>query len=146
MPKVENDYSTNFDFHIVRADTHGVFPSPLLEKKEKKYRLQPGAHLQNLCRFFFAYIAKQIENKRQKSKNYIAQSRTMPEDGREKTPHLPKVAQFLKGGKNGHFAKAIAKQNGPNWSILGLISFKMPKTYRNYPLKSLELFYAETVQ
>ena len=145
MPKVENDYSTNFDFHIVRADTHGVFPSPLLEKKEKKDRRQPGAHLQNLCRFFFAYIAKQIENKRQKSKNYIDQSRTMPEDGRQKTPHLPKVAQFLKGDKNGHFAKAIAKQKGHNWSILGL-SFKMPKTYRNYPLKSLELFYAETVQ
>ena len=36
----------------------------------------------------------------------------MPENGREKAPHIPKMAQFLKGGKNGHFAKAIAEQNG----------------------------------
>jgi len=66
----------------------------------------------------------------------------MPENGREKTPQIPKIALFLKGGKNGHFAKAIAKQNGHKWSILGL-SLKIPKTYRNYPLKSLELFYEE---
>ena len=52
------------------------------------------------------------------------------------------MAQFLKGGKNGHFSKAVAKQNGHKWSVLGL-SLKIPKTYRNYPLKSLELFYAE---
>ena len=56
----------------------------------------------------------------------------MPENGREKTAHIPKMAQFLKGGKNGHFAKAIAKQNGFKWSILGL-SLKMPKIYRKYP-------------
>mgnify|MGYP007094313943 CR=1 FL=1 len=37
----------------------------------------------------------------------------MPENGREKAPHIPKMAQFLKGGKKGHFAKAIAKQK---WS------------------------------
>ena len=66
----------------------------------------------------------------------------MPGNGREKTPHIPKVAQFLKGGKNGHFAKAIGKQNGHKWSVLGL-SLKIPKTYRNYPLKSLEFSYAE---
>ena len=36
----------------------------------------------------------------------------MPENGREKTPHILKMAQFIKGGKNGHFAKAKAKQNG----------------------------------
>ena len=70
------------------------------------------------------------------------QNRTMPENGREKTRHIPKMSLFLKGGKNGHFAKAIAKQNGHKWSILGL-SLKILKTYRNYPLKSLELFYAE---
>ena len=42
----------------------------------------------------------------------------MPENGREKTPHIPKMAQFLKGGKNGQFAKVIAKQmvtNGLYW-------------------------------
>ena len=39
-------------------------------------------------------------------------------------------------------AEVIAKQNGHKWSILGL-SLKIPKTYRNYPLKSLELFYAQ---
>ena len=63
----------------------------------------------------------------------------MPENGREKRPHIPKMAKFLEGGKNGHFGKAIEKQNGRKWSILGL-SLKLPKTY---PLKSLELFYAE---
>ena len=47
------------------------------------------------------------------------------------------------GGKNGYFAKSyIAKQNRQKWSILRL-SIKIPKTYRNYLLKSLELFYAE---
>ena len=33
----------------------------------------------------------------------------MPENGREKASHIPKMAQFLKGGENGHFAKAITK-------------------------------------
>ena len=69
----------------------------------------------------------------------------MPENGREKTPHIPKMAWFWKGGKNGHFAKVTAKQmvtNGHKWSILEL-SLKIPKTNRNYPLKPLEFFYAE---
>ena len=65
----------------------------------------------------------------------------MPENGREKTPHIPKLAQFLKGGENSHFAKAIAKQNGHK-IVLGR-SLKIPKKYRSYPLKSLELLYAE---
>ena len=38
----------------------------------------------------------------------------MPENGQEKTPHS-KMSQFLIGGKNSHFAKAIAKQNGLHW-------------------------------
>ena len=66
----------------------------------------------------------------------------MPENGWEKTPLIPKMAYFLKGGKNGHFAKATARQNGHKWPILGL-SLKITKTYRNYSLKPLELFYAE---
>ena len=66
----------------------------------------------------------------------------MPENGREKASRIPKMAQFLKGGENGHFAKAIAKQNDHKWSLLRL-SLKIPKTYRNYPSNSLELFYAE---
>ena len=66
----------------------------------------------------------------------------MPENDQEKTPYIPKIAQFLKDSKNDHFAKAIAKQNGHKWCILGL-SLKIPKTYRNFPLKSLKLFYAE---
>ena len=66
----------------------------------------------------------------------------MPVNGLEKTPHIPKMAPFSKGGKNGHFAKAVAKQNGHKWSILGM-SLKIPKTYRNNPLKSIELLYAE---
>ena len=52
----------------------------------------------------------------------------------KKALQIPKMAQFLKGGKNGHFAKAIAKQNGHKWSILGLC-LKMPKLERKYPLK-----------
>jgi len=52
----------------------------------------------------------------------------MPENGREKTPHIPKMAQFSKGGKNGHFAKAAAKQNGHKWSIQGL-SLKILEIY-----------------
>ena len=59
--------------------------------------------------------------------------------------HIPKMAQFLKGGKNGHFAKARWSQSKMvtnAWSILGL-GLKIPKTYRNYPLNALELFYAE---
>ena len=44
-----------------------------------------------------------------------------------KKPHIPKMVQFLKGDKNGHFAKAIAKQNGHKWSIPEL-SFKEQKT------------------
>ena len=56
----------------------------------------------------------------------------MPQNGFEKKSHIPKMAQFLKGRNNGHFATAIAKQNGHKWSIMGL-SLKIPKTYRNYP-------------
>ena len=29
-PNVDNDYSSNFDFHIVRAGTHDVFPSAFI--------------------------------------------------------------------------------------------------------------------
>ena len=87
------------------------------------------------------YIAKQIENKRQKRKNNIRVA-LCHKTAEKKTPQIPKMAQFLKGGKNGHFAKAIAKQNGHKWSVLGLC-LKMPKLERKYPLKSLELFYAE---
>ena len=37
------------------------------------------------------------------------------------------MAQFFKGGKNGHFAEAIAKQNSHKWSILGLNRFLLSK-------------------
>ena len=49
------------------------FQAHLLKKKNynKTDRPQPGAHLYNLCRIFFLCIAKQIEHKRQKSKNNI---------------------------------------------------------------------------
>ena len=43
-----NDYSSNFDFHIVRAGTHGVFTSAIIEREKKIDRPQPGAYLQNL--------------------------------------------------------------------------------------------------
>ena len=60
---------------------------------------------------FFLYIAKQIEHKSQKSKNNTRVA-LCHETAEKKTPHIPKMAQFLKGGKNGHFTKAIAKQTG----------------------------------
>ena len=44
----------------------------------------------------------------------------MPENGREKRPHIPKMAKFLEGGKNGHFAKAIVTQNPQEWPTLGM--------------------------
>ena len=31
-----------------------------------------------------------------------------------KTPRIPKMAQFSRGGKNGHFAKALVGQNRRN--------------------------------
>ena len=36
--------------------------------------------------------------------------------GREKAPHIPKMTQFLKGGKKGHFAKAIYSK--AKWSVV----------------------------
>ena len=36
--KIENDDSSNFDFHIVRAGTHVFFQAHLLKKKKKKNR------------------------------------------------------------------------------------------------------------
>ena len=35
-PKVENDQSSDFDVHIVRAGVLGVFPSALIGKKKKQ--------------------------------------------------------------------------------------------------------------
>ena len=87
---------------------------------------------------------KGYEEQRQKTNNKITVALCQKKAGK-KTPHIPKMTQFLKGGKNGHFAKAMAKQNGHKWSMLGL-SLQKPSTHRNYPLKSLELFYAEDWQ
>ena len=39
-------------------------------------------------------------------------------DGLEKKPNT-KNDTFFKGGKNGQFGKAIARQNGQNWPVLG---------------------------
>ena len=44
----------------------------------------------------------------------------MPENDREKRPPNPKMANFLKDGKNGHFAKAIVTQNPQEWPTLGM--------------------------
>ena len=45
-----------------------------------------------------------------------------------KTPHIKNMAQFLKGGKNGHFVKGIYQSkmvtNGLFWDV----SLKIPKT------------------
>ena len=52
----------------------------------------------------------------------------MPGNGRGKTPHIKKMAQFLKGGKNGRFVKGIYQSklvtNGLFWDA----SLKIPKT------------------
>ena len=51
--------------------------------------------------------------KDKKSKNNIRVAPCQKTAG--KTPHTPKMAQFLKGGKNGHSAKALTKQNCLFW-------------------------------
>ena len=146
MLKVGNDYSSNFDFHIVGAGTHGVFPSALIEKKKQKTK-QIDHNLVPTYKIFVAFSLCTPQNKlktkgyeeqrrRTKTKNQEQNhSRTMPENGREENTSHSKNGTFLKGGKNGHFAKAMAKQNGHKWSTLGL-SVQKPSTHRNYPLKS----------
>ena len=63
-PNVDNDYSSNFDFHIVRAGTHVVFPSEFIKKK-KKNRLATTwcPPIESLSLFLCVHI-KQIEKKR----------------------------------------------------------------------------------
>ena len=113
-PKVENDYSNNFDFHIVRAGTRGVFQSALIKKKKKKKRI--GHNLVPTYKIFVAFSlcasqnklkAKGYEEQRQISKNNIRVALCQKTAG--KKSHIPKMAQILIGGKNGHFVKAIAK-------------------------------------
>ena len=63
----------------------------------------------------------------------------MPENGQEKTPYIPKIAQFLKDSKNDHFAKAIAKQNGHKWCILGLTEPQNTKNIQKLPFKIIKV-------
>ena len=109
-----------------------------------KKRKQIGHNLVPTYKTFVAFSLNTWQNKL-KTKDKKARTTLESQSARKrpgKKPHIPKMVQFLKGGKNGHFAKAIAKQNGHKWSILGLC-LKMPKLDRKYPLKWLELFYAE---
>ena len=53
-PNVDNDYSSNFDFHIVRAGTHDVFPSAFIKKKKK----QIGHDLVPTYRIFVAFCLR----------------------------------------------------------------------------------------
>ena len=82
-----------------------------------------------------------MKNKNKKARTTLESHHVRKRQGNN-TSHSKNGTIFLKGGKNGHFAKPIAKPNGHKWFILEL-SLKIPKTYRNYPLKSLEMFYAE---
>ena len=100
-----------------------------------------------ICKIYVAFSLRTSQNKLktkgyeeqgQKSKNNIRVALSQKTAGKER-PEIQRMAQFLEGDKNGHFVKAVAKQIGHKWSILGL-SLKIPK---KHPLKSLELVYAE---
>ena len=60
----------------------------------------------------------------------------------QKHAYYKKNDSMLKSGKIGHFAKAIAKQNGQWWFILGR-NFKEPKAYKNDFAITLQYFYAK---
>ena len=55
---------------------------------------------------------------------------------------IKKNDSTLKSGKIGHFAKAIAKQNG-QWSFILGRNFKKPKAYKNDFAITLQYFYAK---
>ena len=103
------------------------FQAHSLKKKQNKTK-QIGHNLVPTYIIFVGFSLCASQNKlntKDKKARTILESHYMPENDREKnTSH----------SKNGHFAEAISKQNGHKWSILGL-SLKIPKTYRNYPLK-----------
>ena len=127
--------------NIVRPGTHGFSKRTYWKKKR-----QIGHNLVPTNKIFVAFSLCASQNKLKQralwTKDKKARTTLESYHARKRPAKTPKMAHFLKGVKNGHFAKAIAKQNGHKWAILGL-SRKIPKTYRNYPLKSLELFSAE---
>ena len=86
--KAESDYLSYFDFHfvLVHFDTTYIefFYMCLLKKRNRPL---PSAYLLNFCRFFFACV---------------------------RTLEIRKNDKILKSGKNGHFAKAVMRQNGQN--------------------------------
>ena len=63
----------------------------------------------------------------------------MPRNSRKKTSHIPKMAQFLKGRKNGH----CRGYSQAKWSQMVYTGTEPQNTKKKYPLKSLELVYAE---
>ena len=87
-----------------------------------------------ICKIYVAFSLRTSQNKLktkgyeeqgQKSKNNIRVALSQKTAGKER-PEIQRIAQFLEGDKNGHFVKAVAKQIGHKWSILGL-SLKIPK-------------------
>ena len=142
--KVEKDYASNFNFHILYVLARMVF----IERKRKI-----GHNLAPTYKVFVAFSLRTSQNTlktKDKKARTASLSHYAGKTARKKTRHcrtMPrkrpgKNTSHSKNGKNGHFAKAIAKQNGHKGSILGL-GLKITKTYRNHPLKSSELFYSE---
>ena len=79
------------------------------------------------------FVAFSLCNTKDKKARTTSDSHARKPPGKN-TSHS-KNGIILKGGKNYHFAKVRAKQNGHKWSIVAL-SLKIPKTYRNDSLKS----------
>ena len=63
-PKVENDQSSDFDVRIVRAGVPGVFPSPLIGKKNNNRSVTTWCPLIKSLSLFLCVHRKQTENKR----------------------------------------------------------------------------------
>ena len=136
MLKVGNDYSSNFDFHIVGAGTHGVFPSALIEKKKQKTK-QIDHNLVPTYKIFVAFSLCTPQNKlktkgyeeqrrRTKTKNQEQNhSRTMPENGREENTSHSKNGTIFKRWQKWPFCKGYGKAK---WSQMVYAGTERPKT------------------
>ena len=115
LSKVENYYESNFNFHILHVLARMVF----IERKKKKI----GHNLAPPYKGFVAFSLCTSQNKL-KTKDKKARTTLLSHyAGKKKTPHYHTMPRKRPGkntshsnnGKNGHFAKAIAKQKGLYW-------------------------------
>ena len=126
--KVENDYASNFNFHILYVLARIVF----IARKKKIAGTIWRPPIKSLSLFLCVHRKTHWKQKTQSKSNITVA--LCWENGREKTPHCRTMPRKRPGkntshSKNGHFAKAIAKQNGQWWFTLGR-NFKDPKAYK----------------